>query len=166
MCVAHRQRFKNMLSLPAAGIGEHNGDQIMDKTSTNQDTDHFEEIILYQMTVAKVSKIFTAKVIQLTVVEDSMFASGYVETIVADTTGDVIKLQLDLGVDRPEYGKELLRKYRFGTVWKLPNPDFRMKNGDESTMYIRYDRRNIDLRVHSMHCIGWRFSVKSTGGKI
>lgn len=126
-----------MLSnLATAGFVERNGDKSINDTPVNQGSDDLEEIILYQMTLAKVSKIFTAKVIQLTVVEDSVFDSGYVETIVADTTGDVIKLRLNLTTENG-YAKELLKKFRFGTVWKLPNPDFRMENGDESTMYIR-----------------------------
>lgn len=108
----------------------------------NNQCDNYEELILHQMTMVKVSRTHTSKMIQLTVVEDCIYnSSGYFETIGADTTGDVIKLQMNLGTERPEDHrlKELMRKFRFGTVWKLLNPDFVMENGDESTMFIRYE---------------------------
>lgn len=140
VCVSHRQRLKMMLSDPAtkilAELNAQNTDSIL---PANIDLDDFDEIVLYQMTYAKVSEIFTLKVIELTVVEDSMYDSGFFETVVADKTRDVIRLRLDLGAARPDSHAEmvLMKKFRFGTVWKLRNPDFHMENGDESTMYIR-----------------------------
>lgn len=137
-----------MLSMPPTTVPtestERTGDQNMDSTPppVNDASDDFEEIILYQMTLSKVSETFTAKVIQLTAVEDPIYDSGFLDTVVADTTGDVIKLRLDLGVECPASStlKGVMKKFRFGTVWKLRNPDFIMENGDESTMYIRYQK--------------------------
>lgn len=144
-CIAHRRRLKNMLWDPAtASLAQlTTGDQSMNSTSPspNDNCDEYEELILHQLTMTKVSQKFTAKMIQLTLVEDSVYNSGYFETIVADTTGDVIKLQVNLGAERPDNHrlKGLMQKLRFGTVWKLRNPDFYMDNGNESTMFIRYD---------------------------
>ncbi len=144
-CIPHRRRLKNMLSDKATeSLAQLTGDdENMDSMPqlANVNCDDYEELILYQLTVSNTSRKFTSKTIQLTVVEDSLYSSGYFETIVADTTGDVIKLQVNLGTERPENHrlKGLMRKFRFGTVWKLRNPDFYMENGDESTMFIRYD---------------------------
>lgn len=144
--VPHRRLLKNMLLDPIVAVimAQNDTDQSMDDvtgSSPEKDSNNFEEIILYQMTMANESRKFTSKVIQLTSVEDPVYISGNFETIVADTTGDVIKLHLDVGAECKENSvllKELFKKFRFGTVWKLQNPEFHMENADESTMCIRY----------------------------
>lgn len=139
-----------MLSDPAsAAFAQVNCDESMDtmdhRPSNNNDSDDFEEIILYQMTMTDKPGKFTSKVMRLTVAEDSLYTENHFETIVADTTGDVIKLRLDVGVDRPSNQRlqELMKQFRFGTEWKLPNPDFYMDSRGDSTMYIRYDTNTI-----------------------
>lgn len=149
MCVPHRQLLKSMLLDPIVAdiMTQIDTDQSMDNvtrssTSSEMDANNFEEIILYQMTIANESRKFTSKVIQLTAVEDPVYIPGSFETIVADTTGDVIKLHLDVGAKCKENFvllKALFRKFRFGTVWKLHDPEFHMKKEDESTMCIRYE---------------------------
>lgn len=140
--------LKNLLSDPALAVlaqieGENTNSTLSSSNNNNDDSENFDEIILYQMTLAKTSEVFTSKVIRLTVVEDSLYSktSGFFEMVVADATDDVIKLQLDLGTNTPDDHtvKELMKKFRFGTVWSLTNPDFHMENGDEKTMYIRYE---------------------------
>lgn len=131
-----------MLSDPATAVLAEHNDKNTDsnRRPVKNGSDNCEEIVLYQMTFARVSETFTAKVIQLTVVEDSMYDSGFLETVVADKIGDVIRLQLDVGAVPPDNRTlmKLMRKFRFGTVWKLRSPDFHIGHGDESTMYIRY----------------------------
>lgn len=144
VCVSHRRLLNNFLANPASSFptqveGEENIDA--DVTPNNNNYDDFEEIVLYQMTLSKKSELFTSKAIKLTVVEDSLYSlkSGFVEMVVADITDDVVKLQLDLGASSRDSRtvKELMKKFSFGTVWSLKNPDFHMENGDEDTMYIR-----------------------------
>lgn len=145
MCVPHRRRLKTLVGDAGTDDCEMDVNQNMDIASVYRRTDDYEEIILHQMTLTKVSKKFAMKVIQLTVVENSIFCGGmddsgyHIETIVADTTGDVIKLQLDLGAERPSFEtlKRLMNRFRFGTDWKLLDPHFHVESGDDSGMYIR-----------------------------
>lgn len=146
MCVAHRRRLQNMISDTANdNLRISNEDGLVDSAETqppaNIGSNDFEELILYQLRMDKKSQIFTSKVFPLTVAEDFVYHSGLLEAIVADTTGDVIKLQLDLGVERSDCRtvKQMMAKYRFGTVWQLINPDFHMENRDKNTMYLRYE---------------------------
>lgn len=145
VCVLHRHQLMNLLLDAAtdAFIVERNDhNSVATRLPLNNDSDAFEEIVLYQMTFYQKSDIFTAKVLHITVVEDSIYHCGYIETVVADKTDDVIKLKLDVGVDTPNSRTvtELMKQFRFGTVWQLRNPDFHIENGDESKMYIRYEQ--------------------------
>lgn len=138
MCVPHRRMLKKLLSDPASTIltklddNQNTNSTLPSANNNDEEAKDFEQIILYQMTLSKMSEVFTSKVIELTVVEDSLFSkiSGLFVMVVADTTGDVIKLQIDLGTNSPDNHllKELMKKFRFGTVWCLRYEVIRYEN--------------------------------------
>ncbi|KAG4067322.1 hypothetical protein HA402_000313 [Bradysia odoriphaga] len=102
-CVEHRRRLKDMLSDPAvASLVQLIPDNNTSPIPSPLNCDDYEELILHQMTMTKVSRAHTSKMIQLTMVEDFIYSSSRFETVVADTTGDVIKLLVNLGAERPE----------------------------------------------------------------
>lgn len=144
VCVPHRRMLEKLLSDPASTIltklddNQNTNSTLPSANNNDEEAKDFEQIILYQMTLSKMSEVFTSKVIELTVVEDSLFSkiSG-------------LFVMIDLGTNSPDNHllKELMKKFRFGTVWCLRNPDFRIENGDEKSMYIRYENCKV-----SLHC--------------
>lgn len=155
MCIRHRRLLQyysaDRISKGLIPLDIDDYDDDVDNDYGLNDIDDFEEIILYQMTMKNKSARFTSKFIQLMVVEDSFFSvlTGLFEMVVADTTEDVIILQMDLGTVNPDIHtvQKLMRKFRFGTVWNLKDPDFHMEKGNDLDMYIRYEVK-VDLCMH------------------